>query len=50
VTLPLLGYLDPGSGSLLVQVILGGAAAFLVALRLGWHYVWSRLAGLFKRG
>jgi hypothetical protein len=34
---PFFAYLDPGSGSLLVQVVLGGSAAFLVALRLCWR-------------
>lgn len=40
-------YLDPGSGSFLIQIILGGAAAVMVGLRLGWRYVW---ASLFQRG
>jgi hypothetical protein len=35
---PPFGYLDPGSGSLLVQVLLGGSAAVAVLLRLGWRY------------
>ena len=30
-------YLDPGSGSMLLQVILGGIAAVGVALKLYWH-------------
>lgn len=37
----LLAYLDPGSGSLLLQVVLGGSAAFMVGLRLCWRYLWS---------
>jgi hypothetical protein len=37
-------YLDPGSGSLLLQVILGGSAAFMVVLRLGWRSVCSRFS------
>ena len=32
-------YLDPGSGSMLLQVILGGIAAVGVALKLGWHKI-----------
>ena len=40
-----LAYLDPGSGSLLVQVVLGGSAAFMVGVRLCWRYVCS----YFKR-
>lgn len=31
------GYLDPGTGSMLLQVILGGIAAVGVAIKLYWH-------------
>ena len=34
---PAFAYLDPGTGSMLLQVILGGIAAVGVALKLGWH-------------
>ena len=30
-------YLDPGSGSMILQVLLGGAAAVAVSVKLGWH-------------
>jgi hypothetical protein len=41
-------YLDPGTGSMLLQVILGGVAAVGVALKLFWHKI--RVAvGLSKR-
>lgn len=30
-------YLDPGTGSMLLQVILGGVAAVGVAAKLYWH-------------
>jgi len=30
-------YLDPGTGSMLLQVILGGIAAIGVAVKLYWH-------------
>ena len=42
---PVEAYLDPGSGSMLLQVLLGGFAAVGVAARLYWH----RLATLFRR-
>jgi hypothetical protein len=32
-------YLDPGTGSMLLQVILGGVAAVGVALKLFWHKI-----------
>ncbi len=39
-------YLDPGTGSMLLQVILGGIAAVGVALKLYWH----RLKAAFGAG
>ena len=34
-----LGYIDPASGSMILQVILGGAAAVAVALKMWWGRV-----------
>ena len=34
-----LGYIDPASGSMLLQVILGGVAAMAVALKMWWRRV-----------
>ena len=36
---PAFAYLDPGTGSMLLQVILGGIAAVGVALKLFWHKI-----------
>jgi hypothetical protein len=33
----ILAYLDPGSGSMLVQLLVGGVAAAVVALKLYWY-------------
>ena len=41
---PVGAYLDPGSGSMLVQLLLGGVAGAAVALKLGWQ----RFRGMFK--
>jgi len=40
-TLPVtaIAYLDPGTGSMLLQVILGGIAAVGVALKLFWYRI-----------
>ena len=32
-------YLDPGTGSLILQVILGGIAGAAVAIKLFWHRI-----------
>jgi len=34
-----LAYLDPGTGSMLLQVILGGIAAVGVAIKLFWYKI-----------
>jgi hypothetical protein len=36
-------YLDPTSGSMLLQLLLGGVAGIAVAIRLFWH----RFVGFF---
>ena len=43
-----LGYLDPGSGSLIFQVLAGGAAAIGVVTKLYWRRFLS-LLGIRKR-
>jgi hypothetical protein len=34
-------YLDPGTGSMLLQVLLGGIAGMVVAIKLYWHKLLS---------
>ena len=34
-----IAYLDPGTGSMMLQVILGGIAAIGVALKLFWYRI-----------
>ena len=43
---PVDAYLDPGSGSMLLQILLGGFAAVGVIARLYWHRVTSFLRRL----
>ena len=45
---PVLAYLDPGTGSMLLQVLLGGVAAAGVALKLYWHRIRAAL-GLIRK-
>lgn len=45
---PAFAYLDPGTGSMLLQVILGGIAAIGVALKLFWHKIRIALGGSRK--
>jgi len=45
---PVHAYLDPGAGSMLLQVILGGSAAVFVMVRLFWRRILV-LFGLGKK-
>lgn len=42
-------YLDPGSGSYLLQLLIAGALGALFALRLYWSRVKGYFAGLFGK-
>ena len=42
---PAHAYLDPGTGGMLLQLLLGGFAAALVVLRLYWHSFKAWLSG-----
>ena len=33
----IIAYLDAGSGSMIVQLVLGGTAAAIVGVKLWWH-------------
>jgi hypothetical protein len=41
----LLGYIDPGSGSLIFQAVIGG----LMAAGVGLAAFWSRISSFFSR-
>jgi hypothetical protein len=43
----ILAYLDAGTGSMIVQVVLGGLASVAVALKLWWRRI-LRLLGIRK--
>lgn len=44
-SISLAGYLDPGTGSVILQAILGGVAAAAVTAKLWWH----RVTSIFRR-
>lgn len=43
MTTQVLAYLDPGSGSMILQLLVGGVAAMGVALKIYWQRVLSFL-------
>ena len=43
-------YLDPGTGSYLLQVLLAGLLGALVAVKLFWRNIASFIRGLTSRG
>jgi hypothetical protein len=40
---PAHAYIDPGSGSMMLQLLLGGVAGFIVIVKLYWRRVSERL-------
>lgn len=46
-TSPSYAYLDPGAGSMVLQILLGGVAAVGVILKLCWHKILA-LFGIHK--
>ena len=45
ISRPAFAYLDPGTGSIVLQLLLGGVAGGLVVCKLYWH----KLKGIFVR-
>jgi len=43
-------YLDPGTGSYLLQVLLAGLLAGILVVRIFWRSIKAFLRGLFARG
>jgi hypothetical protein len=41
----MLSYLDPGTGSMIAAALAGGAAGFVVLMKLYWH----RVLGVFSK-
>ncbi|MCY4076791.1 MAG: hypothetical protein OXH04_15325 [Acidobacteria bacterium] len=46
---PAAAYLDPGTGSMLLQVLLGGVAAIGVVAKLYWRRVTAAINGRLQR-
>ncbi len=44
---PAYAYLDPGTGAMILQIVLGGVAGFLMVMKLYWHRIKVKL-GLHK--
>ena len=38
-------YIEPGSGLLIVQIVVGVIAGGLVSIKLFWHGLWAKLTG-----
>lgn len=44
-----LAYIDPGTGSLVLQMIIGSALAGLLAIKMFWRQLTAFAAGLFSK-
>jgi len=42
---PLYAYLDPGTGSMFLQLLLGGIAGVAVVIRLYWRKIVAKISG-----
>lgn len=45
-----LSYLDPGTGSIILQAVLGAVLGAIFTLKLYWRHLWSLLTGRHKDG
>jgi hypothetical protein len=45
---PAFAYLDPGTGSMIAQVIIGALAAALVSIKLAWKRINDAIASVFR--
>jgi len=43
-------YLDPGTGSFIIQVIIAGAATVAISIKVFWRKIKEFFLRLFKRG
>jgi hypothetical protein len=50
VSKPAFAYLDPGTGSYILQMVLAGVLGGLVAIGVFWRRVWAFVRRLFGRG
>jgi hypothetical protein len=48
MALTVFGYIDPGAGSLLLQLLAAGLLSFAFALRLSWSYIKGRVCRTFS--
>jgi hypothetical protein len=46
---PAFAYLDPGTGSMILQVIIGAIAAALVSIKLAWRRIVDVVGSVFGR-
>lgn len=42
-------YLDPGSGSFILQVVIGVILSSLFAIKTFWKGAWLKITGIFRR-
>jgi hypothetical protein len=45
----LVAYIDPGAGSMLLQILAAGLLSAAFALKLSWHYVRNSFRGTLYR-
>ena len=43
------GYIDPGSGSLVIQMIVGALVGFGIAIKVYWYKLKEKILGINKK-
>lgn len=41
-------YLDPGRGSYIFQVVIGGVLGIIMAIKISWQKIWKSLLKIIK--
>lgn len=42
-------YLDPGRGSYMLQVVMGGVLGIIMAIKISWQKIWKLVLKIFKK-
>lgn len=42
-------YLDPGRGSYMLQVVIGGVLGIIMAIKVFWRKIWKSLFQIFQK-
>jgi hypothetical protein len=50
LTSPAYAYLDPGTGSMIIQLVIAGVLGAIFTLKTWWRQILGTIKGIFSRG